>query len=89
MSMISPPTQEYKPKFPLLIDPDGVGCQRIQELEADNKLVTIDMGNRYFLENVQNVFCWCGSVNKLSHIKNMQVSKSNSDEIYFGENLLV
>ena len=38
--------QDYRPKFPLLIDPDGVACQRIQELEADNKLVTIDVSSR-------------------------------------------
>ena len=38
--------QEYAPKFPLLIDPDGIGYQRILEWEYDNKLVTIDMSNR-------------------------------------------
>jgi hypothetical protein len=38
--------QDYAPKFPLLIDPDGVGYQRILEWEYDNKLVTIDMSNR-------------------------------------------
>ncbi|KAL5253857.1 hypothetical protein ACHWQZ_G013584 [Mnemiopsis leidyi] len=36
---------EYAPKFPLLIDPDGIGYQRILEWEYDNKLVTIDMSN--------------------------------------------
>ena len=40
-------SQDHNPKFPLLIDPDGIGYTRIQEVEYNNKLVTIDMSNRY------------------------------------------
>eukprot|EP00116_Pleurobrachia_bachei_P005418 sb/3465680/ len=37
--------QDHNPKFPLLIDPDCIGYTRIQEVEYNNKLVTIDMSN--------------------------------------------